>query len=115
MSLYGRTSAVLLIAGAAFAQQWDTGPILRVKTRPRCTEQAQRQSLQGIVKIRVSITAKGDVSETDVHEGIGFGMDKEAVRSVKRWKFTPAMKDGKAVPSAAIVQVNCECQNSRRE
>jgi protein TonB len=102
-----RLGILALIAAGAFAQ--DSGPVLRVKTRPRCTEKAIRENVQGIVRVQVSITERGDVSAATVNQGIGFGLDREAIRSVKQWKFTPALKQGRPVRSAAIVQVNCEC------
>jgi protein TonB len=62
------------------------------------------------VELQINITAQGDVSAARITEGIGFGLDREAIRSVKQWKFTPALKAGKPIQSSAIVKVECECK-----
>ena len=42
----------------------------------------------------------------EIARSLGLGLDERAVESVKRWRFRPAMQNGKAVPSNAIVEVN---------
>lgn len=54
----------------------------------------------------IVVTEKGDVGEVTVSESLDkeYGLDDEAVKAAREWKFEPGKKDGKAVP----VQVTLE-------
>ena len=52
----------------------------------------------GIVFLRVLITTQGDVGEIEILTSSGYPrLDQSAVEAIKKWKFTPTMKDGKAI------------------
>ena len=37
---------------------------------------------------------------------LGMGLDEKAIEAVRKWKFEPAMKDGKPVAVQISVEVN---------
>jgi periplasmic protein TonB len=37
---------------------------------------------------------------------LGLGLDQKAIEAVQKWKFKPGMKDGRAVPVQATIEVN---------
>jgi TonB family protein len=37
---------------------------------------------------------------------LGLGLDEKAIEAVQKWRFRPAMKDGRAVNVEATVEVN---------
>jgi periplasmic protein TonB len=41
-----------------------------------------------------------------VTKSLGLGLDQKAIEAVEKWKFKPGMKDGKAVPVFAQIEVN---------
>lgn len=41
-----------------------------------------------------------------VQRSLGMGLDEEAVRTVRQWRFQPATKEGKPVPVTINVQIN---------
>jgi hypothetical protein len=41
-----------------------------------------------------------------VLNGVGLGLDEQAVMAITQWKFKPGMKDGLPVPVAARIEVN---------
>jgi TonB family protein len=52
------------------------------------------------------IAADGTVSDVKVTKPFDKGLDENAVRTLKTWKFLPAMKAGKPVPSKTMVSVS---------
>ncbi len=57
-------------------------------------DMAQRTKTEGKVYILIYVNETGDVDDVKVVKGIGMGCDDEAVRVVKKAKFTPAMDKG---------------------
>ena len=78
--------------------------------RPRATvrivpTEAQSVGIEGIVVMRVVVNADGSVGDVIVKTSLDrrYGIDDAAVNAVKGWKFTPAMRDGMAVPAELTV------------
>jgi protein TonB len=70
---------------------------------------------QGVVTLRIDVDAAGRVVDIEVHRSAGFAaLDEAAMRAVRRWRFEPAMRDGKAVVSTAAVDINFRLQGDRR-
>jgi protein TonB len=80
-------------------------PIRQVKAD--YTQEAQAQRIEGAVTLDVVVTADGAVRDVTVATSLDsvFGLDREAVKAMKEWKFRPAMKDGKAVAVQVAVQM----------
>jgi periplasmic protein TonB len=52
------------------------------------------------------IDPNGKASKVRVLRALGRGLDEQAVENVFRWRFKPAMKDGKPVAVEAQITVN---------
>jgi len=74
------------------------------KQRPiKYPKSARRKKLEGTVTIRADIDSKGYVKKAWVQKTSGHKvLDNSALKSVKRWIFTPAQRDG--VAKASTVQ-----------
>lgn len=59
--------------------------------------EAEKSRVEGAVKLSVTIDTKGEVSEVQVLEGPGFGLNEAAESALRKFKFTPAEKDGEKV------------------
>jgi len=71
------------------------------------SEQARKARYQGVCLISVIIDAQGKPQNPRVVRPIGMGLDEKALEAVKKYKFKPAMKDGKTpVPVMITVEVN---------
>jgi protein TonB len=65
--------------------------------KPRYTEMARNQGIEGVVQLLLTIDAEGRVIEVKVLKGLGFGLDEAAVTAARQWKFEPARVDGKGI------------------
>ena len=82
-----------------------TAPVLIHKTEPEYSDEARRAKLQGMVVLWIDIDIHGVPQNITVQQGLGLGLDERALETVKQWRFLPAMRNGKAIPSRALVEV----------
>ena len=59
----------------------------------------------GIVDMLVGINTKGQVELVHVLRASNSAFESSAVATVKKWKFSPAKKDGQAVPVQITVEM----------
>src|SRR5437762_9160499 len=53
----------------------------------------------GSVVVEVTIDARGNVIETRLLQGLGYGIEEKVIATLRRWRFRPATKDGIPIPS----------------
>jgi TonB family protein len=73
---------------------------------PEYTEQARQAKLQGMCVLGLIVGADGKPRDIHVIRKLGLGLDEKAIAAVSQWTFTPATKDGTAVPVQISVQVS---------
>ncbi len=59
----------------------------------------------GVVLLTVFVDETGKVGQIRILRPLGEGLDEEAVNAVKKWRFKPAQREGRAVG----VEMNIEC------
>lgn len=59
--------------------------------------------VQGDVIVEVTIDENGNVIETKLIHGIGYGIEERVLATLRQWRFRPASKDGVTVASQHIV------------
>jgi TonB family protein len=59
--------------------------------------------VQGDVIVEVTIDAQGNVVQTKLLQGIGYGIEQKVLSVLPRWHFRPASKDGVTIASQHIV------------
>jgi TonB family protein len=81
-------------------------PTLVSKLEPQYSEEARSAKYQGTVLLKVVIDVDGKAKDMEVVNGLGLGLDEQAVLAIRQWKFNPGMKDGLPVPVMAQIEVN---------
>ena len=71
-----------------------TPPRLSEVATPDYTAEAKKKKIEGTVTLAIVIDKKGDVVDAKVLNGLGYGLDENAIVAVKEWKYKPAEKDG---------------------
>jgi TonB family protein len=75
----------------------DERPVLLNRPRPMFTEEARRNKIQGVVRMKILIDSSGKVAQAVVTRGLPDGLDIEAIRAAYQMRFRPAMKNGSPV------------------
>ncbi len=71
------------------------------------SDEARRAKYQGVCLISLIVDVHGDPQNPRVVRALGMGLDEKALEAVRKYKFKPAMKDGKTpVPVMITVEVN---------
>jgi periplasmic protein TonB len=73
---------------------------------PEYSEEARKAKYQGTVVLWLIVDPSGHPKDIRVSRTLGMGLDQKAIEAVKKWKFEPAMKDGKPVAVQINVEVN---------
>jgi TonB family protein len=73
---------------------------------PEYSEEARKAKYQGTVILWMVVDPNGSPREVRVTRRLGMGLDEKAIEAVRKWKFEPAMKDGKPVAVQISVEVN---------
>jgi protein TonB len=78
---------------------------------PKYPSLSRRLREQGLVKLRVHVTAEGRAGEVTLHTSSGFErLDKAALEAVRLWRFRPARRAGTPVAGWVVVPVRFELQ-----
>jgi TonB family protein len=103
----------VLVLAAAFASGQNppeskvTPPrVKQHRLQPQYSEEAIREHISGMVKLKVWVGTDGNVRDIEVVRSVGYGLDEETVKAVRTWEFEPATDDGE--PIIAAVPVECE-------
>jgi TonB family protein len=70
------------------------------------TPEARAAQFQGDCVVSLYIDTNGKPSNVVVTKKIGYGMDERAVETVSRWKFEPARRYGKPIPTHMTLTLN---------
>ncbi len=89
---------------ARVATDREASPIAR--PQPDYPREAMRRGEEGTVMVLAEIDANGVPTSVEVADRSGSrDLDRSAVDAVRKWRFTPAMKDGRKVASTVRIPV----------
>lgn len=73
--------------------------------KPEYTAGAMRAKVQGTVEVEAVVMSDGTVGQVQIVRSLDdrFGLDDEAIKAVKRWRFRPGTRQGK--PVAVLVNI----------
>jgi TonB family protein len=83
-----------------------SAPMVLSKAEPEYSEEARKAKFQGTVVLMIIVDDKGLPQNIRVVRPLGLGLDEKAIEAVQKWRFRPAMKDGRPVKVEATVEVN---------
>jgi len=75
------------------------------KPTPVYTPEARQLKIEGDVLLEVRFKANGQLEVERVVRGLGHGLDEAALNAARQMRFKPAMRNGLAVDSTAVVHV----------
>jgi TonB family protein len=86
---------------------------LLTKFEPPSNDMAQTAGVAGVALYHVIVSRDGKPTEIVVGRPIGFGLDENAVDSIRKASFSPAMKDGQPVPVLVDLLVQFRIYSNR--
>jgi protein TonB len=80
-------------------------PIREVK--PQYTSEAMRAKIQGEVWLEAVVLPDGSVGHVDIVRSLDavFGLDQEAVKAARQWRFVPGTRLGEPVPVLVTISM----------
>jgi len=77
-------------------------PKLVDRVQPEYPEEALEAGIEGRVVLKLQIDEAGKVSDAEVVEGLGYGLDEAAKEAAKQYEFEPAKIDGE--PASVVMK-----------
>ena len=81
------------------------------RVRPEYPDISRKRGQEGLVRVLVHVDEKGIPEEAAVAQSSGFSLlDEAALKAVRKWRFTPGLRNGVPVRGRAIVPVEFRLQ-----
>ncbi|MCG9128335.1 energy transducer TonB [Candidatus Poribacteria bacterium] len=77
-----------------------TRPVPKYAVKPTYPKNARRAEKEGKVYLKAVITVDGIAKDITAETDLGFGFEEAAIAALKKFKFTPAKENGKAIEYA---------------
>jgi TonB family protein len=75
------------------------------------TKEARESGIQGTVHLTCFVDETGKAQGIRVEHSLEPGLDQEAIKAVRRWRFHPGEQDGRAVRVPVRVEVTFSLNN----
>jgi periplasmic protein TonB len=84
-----------------------TSPRVIREVKPSYTGEAMRARIQGLVTMEAVVMPDGSVGNVQITKSLdsNFGLDKEAIKTVKQWRFEPGRRLGQPVPVLIVIEM----------
>ena len=84
-----------------------TIPRILKEARPQYTSDAMRAKIQGSVVLECVVQTDGTVGDVRVIRSLDttYGLDQEAIKAAKQWKFAPGTRNGEPVPVMVSIEL----------
>jgi protein TonB len=82
-------------------------PRVLKEVKPAYTAEAMRAKVQGVVWLRCVVMPDGSVGRVEVVRSLDstFGLDQEAVKAARQWRFAPGMRLGEPVAVRITIEL----------
>lgn len=84
-----------------------TLPRILREVKPAYTSDAMRAKVQGTVLLQCVVRPDGSVSDIQILRSLDsvFGLDQEAIKAARQWRFAPGTRMGQAVPVQITIEL----------
>ncbi len=92
-----------------------SSPKVIAKTEATYSQEARIAKLEGSVAISLIVGPDGESRDMHVTRPLGFGLDEQALATVRIWRFQPGTKSGRPVAVETTVELFFHVQRDVRE
>jgi TonB family protein len=84
-----------------------TLPRVLREVKPQYTADAMRAKVQGTVWLECVVMQDGSVADIRIVRSLDsvFGLDQEAIKAARQWKFVPGLRNGEPVPVLITIEL----------
>jgi TonB family protein len=84
-----------------------TTPVVLREVKPQYTSDAMRAKVQGSVLLECIVRPDGSVGDVKVARSLDpvFGLDLEAMKAARQWRFRPGMRQGEPVAVLVVIEL----------
>ena len=77
------------------------------EVKPAYTAEAMRAKVQGVVWLECIVMPDGSVADVKITKSLDsvFGLDQEAIKAARQWRFKPGMRQGQPVPVIITIEL----------
>ncbi len=84
-----------------------SAPVPIFQPEAEFSDEARRAKYQGVCLVGLIVDAQGNPQNVHIIRALGMGLDEKALEAVRKYKFKPAMKNGRMpVPVPITIEVN---------
>ena len=82
-------------------------PVLIREVKPLYTPDALRAKIQGVVMLEAVVLPDGSVGDVQIVRSLDpvFGLDQEAIKAARQWRFIPSKRQGLPVPVVVTIEL----------
>jgi len=73
---------------------------------PEYSQKARKKKIQGVVVLETTVGTDGLPRDIHVIQSAEYGLNEQAVKTLRKWKFEPGTIDGKPVPVSVTVEID---------
>jgi len=84
-----------------------TSPAVLHEVKPAYTAEAMRAKVQGTVWLQCVVMPDGSIGSVQITKSLDstFGLDQEAIKAAKQWRFKPGTRQGEPVPVLVTIEL----------
>jgi TonB family protein len=82
-----------------------SAPLVIAKAQAKYTDEARRNGIQGVVLLSAVVDESGKAQDIRVEHSIDPGLDQEAIKALRHWRFQSGVQDGRAVRVPVHVEI----------
>jgi TonB family protein len=77
------------------------------EVKPAYTAEAMRAKVQGVVWLECIVMPDGTIGDVKVTKSLDpvFGLDQEAIKAARQWRFRPGIRQGQPVPVIITIEL----------
>jgi TonB family protein len=92
-----------------------SAPTISARSEPAYTSEARFLRVQGAVGLRFVVDEKGLPQDISLVQSLGYGLDENAVRAVRTWRFLPGKDEsGKPLPTILNMEITFKPESPRK-
>ena len=82
-------------------------PEVLKEVKPAYTAEAMRAKVQGVVWLECIVMPDGTVGDVRITKSLDsvFGLDQEAIKAARQWRFKPGLRQGQPVPVIITIEL----------